>query len=82
MVIRRFGSFSLMAIAQAQKLAEKPPASVRLTKLLLKAAPTTSTEQALLTEAGHFLRMHGQPEAREALTAFFERRAPNFSQFE
>lgn len=70
------------AIAQAQKLAEKPPASVRLTKQLLKAAPTTSTEQALLTEAGHFLRMLGQPEAREALTAFFERRAPNFSQFE
>ncbi len=70
------------AIAQAQKLAEKPPASVRLTKQLLKAAPATSTEQALLTEAGHFQRMLGQPEAREALTAFFERRAPNFSQFE
>lgn len=70
------------AIAQAQKLAEKPPASVRLTKQLLKAEPATTTEQALRTEAGYFLRMLGQPEAREALTAFFERRAPNFSQFE
>lgn len=70
------------AIAQAQKLAEKPSASVRLTKQLLKAAPATTTEQALVTEAGHFLRMLGQPEAREALTAFFERRPPNFSQFE
>lgn len=70
------------AIAQAQKLADKPPASVRLTKQLLKAAPGSTTEQVLATEAGHFLRMLGKPEAREALTAFFERRPPNFSQFE
>lgn len=70
------------AIAQAQKLADKPPASVRLTKQLLKAAPGSTTEQVLANEAGHFLRMLGKPEAREALTAFFERRLPNFTQFD
>jgi enoyl-CoA hydratase/carnithine racemase len=70
------------ASAQARKLAEKPPASLRLTKQLLKAPQAEAVEQALRREADHFLHLLVQPEAREALNAFFERRSPDFSQFE
>lgn len=66
---------------QAAKLAALPPASVRLTKQLMKGGQTTAVETQMATEGKHFGAMLKAPEAREAFTAFFEKRKPDFSRF-
>jgi enoyl-CoA hydratase/carnithine racemase len=72
------------ATAQARKLVALPPASLRLTKSLMKRGLADAHEVAatIETEAGHFGRMLRAPEAREAMTAFFEKRKPDFSKFD
>lgn len=65
----------------ARQLAEKPPASVRLTKQLLRRATTQRTGEALHAEAEQFMQRLTSPEAKEAFTAFLERRKPDFSRF-
>jgi len=65
----------------ARKLAEKPPASVRLTKRLLKAQTRGMMEAALAQELGEFRERLVSPEAREAFAAFLEKRTPDFSKF-
>lgn len=72
------------AHAQASKLIALPPASLRLTKALMKngvAAPE-DVQAVIVTEASHFGRMLRGPEAREAMSAFFEKRKPDFSKFD
>jgi len=73
----------LLAVAgeAAQKLAAKPPASLRLTKQLMKAQHMKTVEQAMATESAHFGTLLSSPEAKEAFAAFFEKRAPDFSKF-
>lgn len=66
---------------RAQQLAAQPPAALRLTKYLLKREPD-STQEHLTLEMQHFVARLASPEANEALTAFKERRAPDFSRFE
>ncbi len=68
------------AIARAQNLAEKPPEALRLTKSLLKTSPSRAVADVLATEAEQFLHLLKQPEAKEAITAFLEKRAPDFRQ--
>ncbi len=70
-----------VAGAAAQKLAAKPPASLRLTKQLMKAQHMKTVEQAMATESAHFGTLLSSPEAKEAFAAFFEKRAPDFSKF-
>ncbi len=65
----------------ALALAAKPPAALRLTKMLLKRPMQDALEETMLLEARHFSRMLGEPEAQEAFTAFVERRRPDFSRF-
>lgn len=67
--------------AQATKLVALPAASIRITKRLMKGAQNSAVEARMEQEIGHFSAMLKAPEAREALTAFFEKRRPNFSQF-
>jgi enoyl-CoA hydratase/carnithine racemase len=67
------------AAAAAQKLAAKPPASLRLTKHLLKRALMPQIEAALAEELKAFQARLASPEAKEAFTAFFEKRLPDFS---
>jgi enoyl-CoA hydratase/carnithine racemase len=69
------------ATERARALAQRPPASVRLTKRLLRAGHAEATRLAMREEAQHFLDRLGSEEAAEAFTAFFEKRAPDFSRF-
>lgn len=62
----------------ARKLAAKAPAALLLTKQLLKSA-AGSVPERIVEEAGHFARRLRTAEFKEAATAFFEKRAPDFS---
>lgn len=66
------------ATAVAQKLAAKPPTALRLTKQLLKRSKGDVAGQMAL-EGEHFRSQLKSAEAREAMTAFFEKRPPKFS---
>lgn len=70
------------ARAKAVKLAQQPPQALRTTKMLLKHRYAEQTEAVLMHEAEHFGAMLKGPEAREALTAFLQKRKPDFSRFE
>lgn len=69
------------AWAMAQRLAKQPPASVRLTKALLKRAGQRAVAETMAEEGRHFLQRLASPEAQEAFSAFFEKRHPDFSRF-
>ncbi|HMX54605.1 MAG TPA: enoyl-CoA hydratase, partial [Plasticicumulans sp.] len=60
----------------------QPPAAVRLTRQLLKAADRAAVERTLGIEAQAFLGRLASPEAAEAFAAFAEKRAPDFSRFD
>ncbi|PJI38110.1 enoyl-CoA hydratase [Ferrovibrio sp.] len=66
------------ATAVAQKLATKPPTAMRLTKQLLKRTKGDVAGQ-MAQEGEHFRSQLKSAEAREAITAFFEKRPPKFS---
>ena len=70
------------AMAQARKLAGKPAASLRLTKRLMKQGQSAAVAQQIKIESGHFGERLGSPEAKEAFSAFLEKRKPDFSQFD
>jgi enoyl-CoA hydratase/carnithine racemase len=61
-------------------LAAKPPASIRMTKALLKREPE-SVPARMAEEGKYFLRQLESPEAREAMEAFLQRRKADFSRF-
>jgi enoyl-CoA hydratase/carnithine racemase len=67
------------AVKQAERFNQLPPASVRTTKRLLRAGWKTATERIIADEASSFGQMLRGAEAKEAFTAFFERRKPDFS---
>jgi enoyl-CoA hydratase/carnithine racemase len=69
------------AYAQAKKLAEKPAAALRLTKQLMKQGQMAMVEQQMKTEIQLFGECLNSPEAKEAFTAFLEKRKPDFSKF-
>jgi len=69
------------ALAQAAKLAALPPASIRISKQLMKSHQTARIEAQMMTEVEHFSKMLTGAEAKEAMTAFFEKRKPDFSSF-
>ena len=56
-----------------------PAGAVRATKRLLKQSQARQVEDTILEEAREFGARLGGPEVREAVTAFFERREPDFS---
>ena len=69
------------AVKQAERFNQLPPASVRATKRLLRSGWKTATEKVITDEANSFGQMLRSAEAKEAFTAFFERRKPDFSKF-
>ena len=69
------------AIERAQTLAAKPPEAVRLTKALLRRPDAAAVQETMAVEGEHFRDRLASPEAQEAFTAFFEKRAPDFSAF-
>lgn len=69
------------ALAQARKLAALPSASVKLTKKMMKSAQAELVDRTMQDEARLFRERLVSPEAKEAFSAFFEKRKPDFSQF-
>jgi enoyl-CoA hydratase/carnithine racemase len=70
---------SALAQRQAHKLAAKPLGSLIETKRLLKKSQSGIVAERLLEEGASFARLLTQPAAREAFTAFLEKRKPDFS---
>ncbi len=67
------------AQAQARKLAAKPLSSLVETKRLMKKGQAALVLQQMAEEGASFGRMLREPAAREAFTAFMEKRKPDFS---
>lgn len=67
------------AQAQARKLAAKPLSSLVETKRLMKKGQQQAVAQQMQEEGASFGRMLREPAAREAFTAFMEKRLPDFS---
>ena len=68
-------------MAKSLQLAAQPPASVRLTKSLLKENQAQQVAAVMSKEGDLFLRQLAKPEAQEAINAFIEKRKADFSQF-
>ncbi len=68
-----------LAQAQARKLAAKPIRSLIETKRLMKKGQLELVRQQMTEEGASFGRMLREPAAREAFTAFMEKRKPDFS---
>lgn len=64
---------------QARKLAAKPITALVETKRLMKKGLLPQVQQQLADEGASFSRMLREPAAREAFTAFMEKRKPDFS---
>ena len=73
----------LLAFAQGQaaKLVALPASSIRATKQLMKASRNALVGETITAENKLFSAMLTAPEAKEAFTAFFQKRKPDFSQF-
>jgi enoyl-CoA hydratase/carnithine racemase len=75
------GELLATAMATAQKLAQKPPGALRLAKSLMKDGLIAQVEQAMSREGKIFAGRLNSPEAKEAFSAFLEKRQPDFSRF-
>ena len=65
--------------AIAQELATKAPTAVKLTKQLLRGASRPDIARRMAEEGVHFAKQLRSAEVKEAISAFFEKRAPDFS---
>lgn len=70
------------AFQQAARLAALPPAAIRATKQLMKQAQATTLNAHMAQESAVFFERLSSPEAHEAMQAFVEKRAADFSHFE
>ncbi|MCL4182392.1 MAG: enoyl-CoA hydratase [Burkholderiaceae bacterium] len=69
------------ALAQAAKLVRLPASSLRVTKRLMRQGLGAVIAQRMLDEGAEFRTMLTAAEAREAFSAFLEKRKPDFSRF-
>jgi enoyl-CoA hydratase/carnithine racemase len=67
------------ALAKAEEIAANPPQAVRHTKRLLRVWRRQAILEARAREDQAFQERLGTPENMEAIQAFFEKRAPDFS---
>src|SRR5438309_8865360 len=67
------------ATETAEKLAEKPAGALQACKRLMKRSSREQIEQAMKVEGEEFASRMRSAEAREAFTAFLEKRPPNFT---
>jgi enoyl-CoA hydratase/carnithine racemase len=63
----------------AQKLAQKPPAALQACKRLMRRSTREQLEQAVKLENEEFSERVRSAEAKEAFTAFMEKRRPDFT---
>ena len=66
------------ATETAEKLAAKPPAALQACKRLMKRSQREQLEEAIRVENEEFASRVRSAEAKEAFTAFLEKRAPDF----
>lgn len=71
-----------LAQRQAAKLAAKPLSALVETKRLMKKSNANDVAQRMMEEGQSFGRMLREPAAREAFTAFMEKRHPDFSKIQ
>jgi len=69
---------SATATQTAEKLAAKPIGALRTTKKLLRGSTREQLEQAIKAETEEFSARVRSAEVKEVLTAFMEKRPPNF----
>jgi enoyl-CoA hydratase/carnithine racemase len=69
------------AYAQAAKLTVLPASSLRTTKSLMKASQKDAILAKMWEENKYFGSLLLSPEAKEAFSAFFEKRKPDFTKF-
>ena len=67
------------ATETAEKLAEKPAGALQACKRLMKRSSREQIEQAMKVEGEEFASRVRSAEAREAFTAFLEKRPPDFT---
>jgi len=67
------------ATKTAQQLAAKPEEALRTSKKLLKRSARGPVEEAIRVENETFAALLQSPDAKEALTAFLEKRKPDFT---
>jgi enoyl-CoA hydratase/carnithine racemase len=72
------GHVEAHAFSKAKQLAARAPAAVQATKRLLRRADAASIAETMEIELAEFAARLTSPEAREALQAFLEKRAPKF----
>jgi len=70
-----------VAMETAARLAELPPSALAVTRSLMKSAQSAQIADIMGQEVKAFGECLQSAEAKEAFTAFFERRKPDFSQF-
>jgi enoyl-CoA hydratase/carnithine racemase len=72
-------------VGHARRIAERfnalPPAAVRESKKLMRRAGAERVFEAIAAEGSVFRERLASPEAREAFSAFFQKRKPDFSKF-
>lgn len=69
------------AEAAAAMLAALPPESLKLTKRLMKQGSAKELEARIAEEGRIFIERLASPEAKEAMSAFLEKRKADFSRF-
>ena len=75
------GALLATALRAAQQLAQKPRGAVLACKELMKRGYQAEVERALSEEVSVISQRLDSPETREALSAFLEKRKPDFSRF-
>ncbi|VUD52068.1 2,3-dehydroadipyl-CoA hydratase [Thalassocella blandensis] len=70
------------AKAQCEKLVKQPPAALRNSKALMKSFGDEEVKQAIRDEIKVFGQALQGPEFAEAVSAFFEKRAADFTRFQ
>lgn len=73
------GALDTTADSVARRLAAQPLAAIMATKRLMR--PDAAVSAQMEREGVEFRNRLGSPEAKEAFSAFAERRSPNFTQF-
>jgi enoyl-CoA hydratase/carnithine racemase len=72
-------------VHHARRIAERfnalPPGAVRESKRLMRRARTAAVQETILVESKTFGERLQTPEAKEAFSAFFQKRKPDFSKF-